>query len=77
MHKTAFETSYTSVTEDGAQWILDNTEIGLVGIDYTSVAIYEDLLGPHRLFLPASGPVNALLSACNAHCPLKRGTLLP
>jgi len=52
MHRTEFITNYTSLTEDGAQWILENTAIRLVGIDYTSVAAYEDLRGPHVVLLP-------------------------
>lgn len=52
MHQTPFVSDYTAMTEDGAQWILDHTDIQLVGIDYTSIAHYDDLKGPHLAFLP-------------------------
>ncbi len=52
MHETAFISDYTSMTADGAQWVVDNSEIQLVGIDYTSIATYDDLTGPHIILLP-------------------------
>lgn len=52
MHKTPFIRDYTAMTTDGARWIVDNGNIELVGIDYTSIAIYEDLKGPHLTLLP-------------------------
>lgn len=52
MHKTPFIRDYTAMTTDGAKWILDRGDIWLVGIDYTSIAIYEDLKGPHLTLLP-------------------------
>ena len=53
MHKTAFDSSYTGFTADGAQWLVDNhPAVQLVGIDYTSIALYEDLPGAHNVLLP-------------------------
>jgi hypothetical protein len=51
MTQTAFEPSYTGVTKDGAEWIVKRDDIRLVGIDYLSVAPYEDLIGPHIALL--------------------------
>ena len=53
MHQRAFDYSYTAFTADGAQWLVDNTEIALIGIDYLSIAIHDDLTGPHDIVLGA------------------------
>ncbi|KAJ8571077.1 hypothetical protein K7X08_038049 [Anisodus acutangulus] len=37
--------------KDGAQWLVDNTDIKLVGIDYLSIDAYEDLIHVHLVFL--------------------------
>lgn len=52
MHETPFISDYTSLTTDGAEWIVKNGGIELVGIDYTSIATYADLKGPHLALLP-------------------------
>ncbi|KAK9811405.1 hypothetical protein WJX72_003393 [[Myrmecia] bisecta] len=51
MTKTAFDTSYTGVTTDGAQWLVDNTNISLIGNDYLTIAVYDDLMGPHEVLM--------------------------
>ena len=51
MKRTAFEPSYTAITKDGAEWIVQQGSIKLVGIDYLSVAHYADLIGPHVALL--------------------------
>ncbi|KAI4375970.1 hypothetical protein MLD38_013777 [Melastoma candidum] len=51
MYKTAFDASYTGFTRDGARWLVDNTDIKLVGLDYLSVATYDDLIPSHLEFL--------------------------
>ncbi|XP_023759716.1 cyclase-like protein 2 [Lactuca sativa] len=51
MTQKRFDTSYVGFMEDGAQWLKDNTDIKLVGIDYLSVAAYDDLVSAHRVFL--------------------------
>jgi kynurenine formamidase len=53
MHQRAFDFSYTAFTADGAQWLVDNTDIALIGIDYLSIAIHDDLTGPHDIVLGA------------------------
>ncbi|KAI7747010.1 hypothetical protein M8C21_012661 [Ambrosia artemisiifolia] len=51
MWKKQFDTSYVGFMKDGAQWLKDNTGIKLVGIDYLSVAAYDDLIPSHLVFL--------------------------
>uniref|UniRef100_A0A0C9RWC7 TSA: Wollemia nobilis Ref_Wollemi_Transcript_9069_1225 transcribed RNA sequence n=1 Tax=Wollemia nobilis TaxID=56998 RepID=A0A0C9RWC7_9CONI len=53
MYKKEFDTSYVGFTKDGAQWLVDNTDIKLVGLDYLSVAAYDDnhLIPAHLVFL--------------------------
>lgn len=52
MHEKAFIPDYTSMTSSGAEWVVNKSDIHLVGIDYTSIAVYEDLKGPHLTLLP-------------------------
>ncbi|XAR72929.1 Arylformamidase [Bertholletia excelsa] len=51
MWKSEFDTSYTGFMRDGAQWLVENTDIKLVGIDYLSVAAYDDVIPAHLVFL--------------------------
>ncbi|KAK6159270.1 hypothetical protein DH2020_006625 [Rehmannia glutinosa] len=51
MYRKAFDTSYVGFMKDGAQWLVDNTDIKLVGIDYLSVAAFDDLIPSHLVFL--------------------------
>lgn len=51
MKKTAFDPSYTGITKDGAEWIVANSSLKFVGIDYLSVAYFADLIGPHVALL--------------------------
>ncbi|GJV43627.1 cyclase-like protein 2 isoform X1 [Tanacetum coccineum] len=51
MRQKRFDTSYVGFMKDGAQWLKDNTDIKLVGIDYLSVAAYDDLIPSHLVFL--------------------------
>ena len=53
MHQRAFDYSYQAFTADGAQWLVDNTDIALIGIDYLSIAVHDDLSGPHDIILGA------------------------
>lgn len=53
MHQRAFDYSYQAFTADGAQWLVDNTDIALIGIDYLSIAVHDDLTGPHDIVLGA------------------------
>ncbi|MED6144605.1 Cyclase-like protein 2 [Stylosanthes scabra] len=51
MFQKECDLSYVGFTEDGAKWLVDNTDIKLVGIDYLSVAAYDHLVGSHLVFL--------------------------
>ncbi|XP_073003205.1 cyclase-like protein 3 [Typha latifolia] len=51
MWKKEFDTSYVGFMKDGAQWLVDNTDIKLVGVDYLSVAAFDDLIPSHLVFL--------------------------
>ncbi|KAH9602599.1 hypothetical protein KSS87_006654 [Heliosperma pusillum] len=51
MFKKEFDSSYVGFTEDGAQWLIDNTDIKLVGIDYLSAAAFDHLAPAHLVFL--------------------------
>ncbi|XP_010057249.2 cyclase-like protein 2 [Eucalyptus grandis] len=51
MYKKAFDTSYVGFMRDGAKWLVENTDIKLVGIDYLSVAAYDDAIPSHLVFL--------------------------
>nr|GLL28538.1 uncharacterized protein LOC109165124 isoform X2 [Ipomoea trifida] len=51
MWKKEFDSSYVGFMKDGAQWLVDNTDIKLVGIDYLSVAAADDVISAHLAFL--------------------------
>ncbi|CAH9144622.1 unnamed protein product [Cuscuta epithymum] len=53
MNQSAFEPSYTGFTTDGAKYLVENTDIKLVGIDYLSIAtgVTDELKGVHLTFL--------------------------
>ncbi|KAF5745599.1 hypothetical protein HS088_TW07G01191 [Tripterygium wilfordii] len=51
MFKKECDTSYVGFMKDGAKWLVENTDIKLVGIDYLSVAAYVDLIPSHLVFL--------------------------
>ncbi|XP_039060835.1 cyclase-like protein 2 [Hibiscus syriacus] len=51
MHKTKFASDFTGFKKEGAQWLVDNTDIKLVGLDYLSVAAYVDVAPTHLIFL--------------------------
>lgn len=56
------DTSFVGFTEDGAQWLLDNTDIKLVGVDYLSFAAFDYLIPAHLVFLnrPDMIPIEGL-----------------
>jgi arylformamidase len=47
-----FWTDYVGITDDGAQWLIEQG-VRLVGIDYLSVAPFDELVAPHRTLLGA------------------------
>ncbi|KAK7343472.1 hypothetical protein VNO77_12242 [Canavalia gladiata] len=51
MFQKAFDASYVGFTVDGAKWLVENTDIKLIGIDYLSVAAYDYLIPSHLVFL--------------------------
>ncbi|KAJ7946090.1 Kynurenine formamidase [Quillaja saponaria] len=51
MFQKEFDTSYVGFMKDGAKWLVENTDIKLVGVDYLSVAAYDDLIPAHLEFL--------------------------
>ncbi|KAL6888807.1 hypothetical protein ACP4OV_009833 [Aristida adscensionis] len=80
MWKNEGDFSYVGFTEDGAQWLVDNTDIKLVGVDYLSVAAFDHLISAHVVFFkkPDIIPVEGLklddvkAGIYNLHClPLR------
>ncbi|XP_021887305.1 uncharacterized protein LOC110806694 [Carica papaya] len=51
MHKTEFDTSFVGFKADGAEWIVNNSEIKLVGTDYLSISAYTDAIPTHLTLL--------------------------
>ncbi|KAH0727919.1 hypothetical protein KY285_003623 [Solanum tuberosum] len=53
MYKKEFDSSYAAFTSDGAEYLVQNTDIKLVGVDYLSVAINpkEELVKVHHQLL--------------------------
>ncbi|CAL5080341.1 unnamed protein product [Urochloa decumbens] len=51
MWKKEFDTSYVGFMKDGAQWLVDNTDIKLVGVDYLSVGAFDECIPAHLVFL--------------------------
>ncbi|XP_043711901.1 cyclase-like protein 2 [Telopea speciosissima] len=51
MWKKEFDSSFVGFMKDGAKWLVENTDIKLVGIDYLSVAAYDDSIPAHYVFL--------------------------
>ena len=50
--ETEFQPDFAAITEDGAEWLV-RRGIQLVGVDYLSVAPYEDAVPTHRVLLQA------------------------
>ncbi|KAG7977043.1 hypothetical protein I3843_05G009600 [Carya illinoinensis] len=51
MFKKEFDTSFVGFTTDGTKWLIENTDIKLVGIDYLSTSACKHALPSHHLFL--------------------------
>ncbi|TVU02011.1 hypothetical protein EJB05_52546 [Eragrostis curvula] len=62
MWTKVIDTSFVGFTEDGAQWLVDNTDIKLIGVDYLSVAAFDHLISAHLVFLNSPGiiPIEGL-----------------
>jgi arylformamidase len=50
--ETKFQTDFVAITEDGAEWLVERG-VQLVGVDYLSVAPYEDSAPTHSVLLKA------------------------
>lgn len=50
--KSAFQTDFVAITEDGAEWLVSRG-VRLVGVDYLSVAPYGDSEPTHKVLLGA------------------------
>ncbi|KAG0610731.1 hypothetical protein M758_7G087200 [Ceratodon purpureus] len=46
-----WDSSYVGFTTDGAEWLVKNTNVKFVGIDYLSIAAYVDIVAAHRVLL--------------------------
>lgn len=51
-HGNEFDTSFVALTVDAAEWVVD-AGIGLVGIDYLSIAVYQGDPEIHRALMRA------------------------
>ncbi len=51
MQQKAFASDYTAMDSSGAEWLIAHTDVKMVGIDYLSIAIVEDLTRTHELLL--------------------------
>ncbi|KAL8479979.1 hypothetical protein ACS0TY_026789 [Phlomoides rotata] len=49
--KKEFDTNFVGFMTDEAQWLVDNTDIKLVGTDYLSVAAFVEATPAHLVFL--------------------------
>jgi arylformamidase len=50
--ETEFWTDYVGITEDGARWLIARG-VRLVGIDFLSIAPFDELVPPHQTLLGA------------------------
>jgi len=50
--ESKFQTDFVAITEDGAEWLVERG-IQLVGVDYLSVAPYEESIPTHTVLLKA------------------------
>jgi arylformamidase len=50
--ETQFQTDFVAITEDGAEWLVERG-VKLVGVDYLSVAPYQDSVPTHTVLLKA------------------------
>jgi hypothetical protein len=68
MHQRAFDSSYTGFTADGAKYLAENTNVKTIGIDYLSIATYEENSKAH---------VHLLVVPLTGHIPVIHGQSLP
>ncbi|EEF43620.1 conserved hypothetical protein [Ricinus communis] len=51
MLQNKFDSSYVGFMSDGAEWLVENTNIKFAGLDYLSLAAYVDCIPTHLVFL--------------------------
>jgi len=51
MFKKEFDSSFAGFMTDGAKWLVENTDIKLIGLDYLSFAAFEESPATHRVIL--------------------------
>ena len=61
MYHTPFHTNYTALTESGADWVVKH-HINFVGIDYLSIATYEELAPAHQSLMRVVNASTALVT---------------
>ena len=47
MKQTAFDSSYTAFTTDGARYLAQRTNVKTIGIDYLSIGAYDQVAEAH------------------------------
>ncbi|KAL0739408.1 hypothetical protein Bca4012_015618 [Brassica carinata] len=62
MFKKEFDSSFSGFMTDGAKWLVENTDIKLVGLDYLSFAAFDESPATHKVILRVRDiiPVEAL-----------------
>lgn len=55
MHQTPFFSDYTAMDSSAAEWLVSHTDIKMIGIDYLSIAIFDDLTRTHEVLLDKVG----------------------
>ncbi|WZZ86934.1 hypothetical protein YC2023_115513 [Brassica napus] len=51
MFEKEFDSSFAGFMMDGARWLVENTDIKLIGLDYLSFAAYEEAPETHKFIL--------------------------
>ncbi|CAI9765587.1 unnamed protein product [Fraxinus pennsylvanica] len=60
MYKMEFDSSYTGFQKDGAEWLVKNTDVKLIGLDYLSVAVKPDKADVYQVLGKDVIPVEGL-----------------
>ena len=55
MHQTPFFSDYTAMDRSAAEWLVSTTDIKMIGIDYLSIAMFDDLTQTHEVLLDKVG----------------------
>ena len=51
MHQTPFVTDFAGFTADGAQWLVEHTDVRLLGTDYLTFTNMDDIVPAHDIIL--------------------------